>query len=282
MAERSCTLESLLQFVTDVVAAHYAIHLSGLNGAVIAHDILREFTGFTYEKIGCSRFGDLAKLAEQRGLVRRNMAVRHLELLPGPAVPAVSPSTPPQRFRSIRPEVWRAFVFVSQGSDHYWNRETHHLFWRRSEDNYTPKPNEIPVPSIPTDTQKSWMEDFLSQNPELDKQSAPLSDDRWWEAFPRWLASAAPDKELDWKKFRTRKVLSHITEWARANDVDSERLYASPRGRAWSDQIEPPMSSDREDALRATILSALKHVPMEHLENIAIPLRYLLPYVKVK
>ena len=118
----SQSLDALMGLISRVVAERY--HEGGLptNGAYLAEVIRRELPGFSYEQVGLTRLSDAVALAERQGLVVRSRAVKHLEVLPtnvaslrerGRVLPgcgrALDESVPPH----IRPDVWRAFVYVA-------------------------------------------------------------------------------------------------------------------------------------------------------------------------
>ena len=139
--------------------------------------------------------------------------------------------------RPIRNDVWQAFANPDPERRRYLNRQTFQIF------HYTPTHNlEVrnqvtlnpaqyaEIPPILGDTQKEWMREFLDAVPVtglernvLDQMLAQPYSSALNAAFTRSLAS----KAALWREHRLKLVLNTIFNWAKANNIDIDRLRTS-------------------------------------------------------
>lgn len=284
------SVDALLSFIAQFTVEHFKDTGRRTDGAVLAEEIRHKFPGLTYKQLQLDRLSDAVRLAEQRGLVLRHRDVKHLELSPGPSsglppgtqVPAQATTLIPH----VKPEIWRAFVFVSTGSDLFFDRETGHVVSVPDSDvsgrtSFAADRRYVRIARIPPSTQQGWMEEFTKRASCVNASDAPIHDDQWWVAFPAWLRCVNPTLERDWNRFRTGKVLEHLRQWTSENDVALGWLLSPPEAiprsvpqRRIGTRGEGQISES--EARRAAILAAVREMPLEQLEEIAIPMRYIL------
>ena len=136
--------------------------------------------------------------------------------------------------RPIRSDVWQAFANPDPERRRYLDRQTLQIF------HYTPTHNlEVQtkvslnpaqyaeIPPIQGDTQMGWMREFLDAVPVtgpernvLDQMLAQPYSSALNAAFTRSLAS----KAALWREHRLKLVLNTIFNWAKANNIDIDRL----------------------------------------------------------
>lgn len=283
--------DSVVGFVASYTVEHFKNTGRRTDGAVLADAIREKFPEFSYEQVGLGRLSDAVRVAEQRGLVIRHRDVKHLEISPGPnsGLPpgtevAVQAST---LLRHVRPEIWRAFVFVSRGNVCFLGRSNGHAHPMHDWENeriasFEADGRYIRLSPIPVDTQQSWMEDFTRSHEALNIDEAPIRDGQWWLNFSAWLREMDAGLEREWNRFRTGKVLQYLREWASSNNVPLGNLLSpeqAVRPTRYSEKSTEIATSDSE-TLRDAILAAVREMPLEQLEEIAIPVRYILRHFK--
>lgn len=285
----SVTLDELLQFIADYVVEQYRTRGSRTDGATLADAIRDHFPGFQYEQVGLERLGRAISQAETKGLIVRHRDVEHLEVSPGPAtgidvvIDAVQPAERTVRF--LRPDVWRAFVFVVGSEQRYFDRRTGRLRPVSANDTetiarYDSDPQFVPMPTIPTERQQSWMRNFVESKEALNIAEAPIEDEAWWVNFPLWLKRKDPWLERSWRRDRTRRVMEHATDWAMKNDVPLKALVPLPTQVA--SQASRLSTAAEIDMIRRAVIAAVREMSRHELESLAIPLRYILRHFQVR
>ena len=282
-------LDELLDFIVDLVKADYADCGRCTNGAVIAHRIRLKYPGFEYAHLGLTRLADVVAEAEKRDLLWRNPDVQHLEVAPaGQRIVGAAGEPKAAVFRRVKPPVWNTFIRLDQPFSSFLNRRTGHVARMSlgSDASTFASPEDeqdwIRAAPIPVETQKQWIRDFLQDVPELPVDEAPLREDRWWDALIVWIRDRKPAAEIEWKRFRTRRVIGYLTHWAKQSGVEPDVLFEEPSPDARR-RLTPRSQSGSEDAqLRQAILAALGDMPLPELTRLAIPAHYLLRHLKVR
>lgn len=281
------SVETFLTFISEYVVDHFKKTGRRTDGAALAEAIRTKFPGFKYEQVGLSRLSDAVRCAEEQGLVVRHHDVKHLELSPGSSSGLSVDSRVSDRdlatLPHVKPEVWRAFVFVSRAANRCFDRETSQVV---VIDESNPLRQDLPkreeryvkITPIPDSTQQEWMETFVGDREWLTADESPIRVEEWWLRFPEWLRSLDRGLDREWNRIRTQKVLDHIRKWASDNHILVERLLSPPlrilKHRAQS--ICRHGSLSEVDALRSAVLAAVGEMPLEDLENLALPVRYIL------
>jgi hypothetical protein len=291
-ATSDVSLESLLSFISTYVVDHFRTTGRRTDGANIADAIRLRFPDFAYEQVGLTRLSDAVSEAERRGLVIRHRDVKHLELSPGPnsglpsSTDVTAHSTGP--LSHVVPEVWRAFVFTSRRNLTYVNRDTGLVVTVPAGDlqhkgTLDGDLNHVRIDSIPTETQQGWMREFAQSRPSLNVESAPIRDDAWWVTFPAWLRQVDSSLESEWNRFRTGKVLDYLHHWAETNRIPVSALLSFDRrprpAKLSTPEVFRPQHAS-PDELKRAILASLADLPLEQLQEIEIPIRYLIRHFK--
>ncbi len=288
------SVDALLSFIAEYTVDHFKNTGRRTDGAVLAEAIRSKFPGLSYEQLGLGRLSDAVHLAEQRALVLRHRDVKHLELSPGPNSGLAPGSQVPTHtvapLPHVKPDVWRAFVFVSSGNHLFLDRETGQVVSVPDSDvsgrmSLEGDSRYARVTPIPTSTQQGWMDEFTRQCRALNVSDAPIREQQWWVKFPAWLRRVDRCLERDWNRFRTGKVLEHLRQWTSENDVRLGRLLSPPEAVPRSlpqRQIGTRGVGEisESEARRAAILAAVREMPLEQLEEIAIPVRYIVRHFK--
>jgi hypothetical protein len=144
---------------------------------------------------------------------------------------------------------------------------------------YEDDPRYAAIAPIQGDLQKTWMRDFLSRNPTIDASLAPTEDDHWWARFPEWLRGCSPSLEAAWRRYRNEQVGAYLSGWASTNSVQLRLLLVPGRPRG----LElVPHSGAGADVRRRAIIAAVSEMRLEELENLVIPMRYVLRHFEAR
>ena len=143
----------------------------------------------------------------------------------------------------------------------------------------------VHISPIPPDTQKEWMEEYVRNHEGLRLDDAPIHVDEWWNQFSAWLREIDVGLARDWNRFRTGKVLGFLREWATENNVPLNNLLSPDQSdrRTRSSGIaddRAARTAPESQRVRDAILAALREMPLEQLEEVAIPMRYILRHFK--
>ena len=276
------SVDELLEFIKGFAVQQYRERSRSTHGSVLAEAIRRRYPDFEYEAVGLGRLADAVAKAEERGLVARNRDVAHLEIVPGPATGLDDVSASSAKHRHLRPEIWRSLIFVTSHERHFIDRESGSVRSipsddERSIDTHLADPNSAELPRIPADTQLAWVREYIEGEERLDSNDAPLGDTQWWVRVPEWLRGQGAEFERTWRRERSKRVLSAAIKWAKENSVSESLLFASPRVK----QAEVQRGETSEVTRRA-LLAALGDMPLHELEELAIPVRYVVRYFRAR
>jgi len=287
MAESAspCNVSDLVQFIADYVRRQFDQTGGRTTGAVLANAIREKFPGFEYKQVGLSRLADAVGRAEQEGVLVRHRDVKHLEVSPSEATPRSPVVSAGTSSSYVHADVWRAFLFVND-EKHFLDRESGRLVTLAADDTreietYKGDTKFAQIDSIAPDIQKDWMRQFVTSQPSLAIDDAPIDEERWWIAFSRWLQEQDAEHILAWRRFRAEKVVRLVREWAKQNDVPATSLFTPQRPRPRS-EILPTTYRGEDEATKRAILSAIREMPLEQLENLSVPVRYLLRHFKAR
>jgi hypothetical protein len=288
------SVDGLLAFIASYTVDHFKKTGRRTDGAVLAEAIRTHFPGFSYEQVGLARLSDAVRIAEQRGLVIRHRDVKHLELSPGPdsdLPPGTELTTHTVApLPHVKPDIWRAFVFVSRGNVFFLDRDSGQVLALREEDRVRHDALEADqqyakITPIAVGTQQQWMKQFTHGREGLNVDEAPIHAEEWWVEFPAWLRGIDFVLERAWHRFRTAKVLEYLREWASSNNVTLSSLL-SPEDSLRQTRSLGPQDSIAETTrtesqrLREAIIAAVGEMPLEQLQDIPIPVRYIIRHFK--
>jgi hypothetical protein len=255
------------------------------SGAALAEAIRKRFPGFAFEQLGLSRLVDAVHRAEEAGGLVRHRDVEHLEVSPSETTPrSASARTMSTMSLYVRPDVWRAFVFVADRYAHFLDRTTGRLVTLMLDDADQVQAQErdprfIRIVSLAPEAQKEWMRQFVQSQESLNVEDAPFDEERWWIAFPSWLQDQGAANILAWRRFRAEKVVTFIREWANENCILLDSLFSPPRLPAPAGTRRPDRPAENEETRRA-IIAAIEDMPFEQLQELAIPVRYMLRHFR--
>lgn len=281
------TLDDLLQFISSTVIDHFTRTKQRTDGAYLAEVIRAKWAGFNYEQVGLSRLSDAVRAAEERGLITRHRDVKHLQLSPGPATGLTKSleltSTPPYKPQYIRPDIWRAFALFTPGQNNYLERTTNEIVSQPATAPSLTGDNDdsryILVEPIPLEEQRRWMREYVESKDALTIFDAPISDPQCYIRFPEWIQRKSPELARDWRQFRTQYVVEFIKSWGSQHGVPTDDFFV--RAGAHRDAVgEVPELQFNDTVTRDAIVAAIRDMPLEELERLTIPLRYILRHFK--
>ena len=179
--------------------------------------------------------------------------------------------------------MWKAFVFLPQTRAAFFDRLRNRVV-TSCDDDESGTDRYVEIKAIAADEQKEWFRQFVSSSDELTPSDAPLDDEFWWRACPAWLRDHNPSLEYQWRGFRADCVTRHIRQWADGHGIDSAAILAPATKTPASSSHKPSHSGSHrpDDRTREAILSAIRDMPIEELENLSIPLRYVLRHFDVR
>lgn len=275
------SVDELVDFIASVVNKRYRDLRQPTNGALLAEELRKRFPELQYERLGLLKLSDAVAHGEAKGLVVRNRQVKHLEVLPaaeGTSVPSSETQGSLGTTPHIRPDIWRAFVFVSPGERYVYDRESGSVVLESTTTNVQNGGRFVGIATATLAEQQQWMKEFLEANSNLQHADAPINEEYCFTRFPIWLREQEPGLDRLWKQFRVRRVADRVRQWAKANSIDSAHFFSAPLA---SSSVQRGQADLRHEyAIRAAITSAARELPIDELQNIAIPIRYVLQALK--
>jgi hypothetical protein len=291
--KRPASVEELVVFIAKSAREHYQKTGRGLEGSTLAYMVRLEYPELDYAKLGLHRLGDLVREAVAQKQIVRNQDVRHLEILPAPftllptsaAPDGPPPKDPNQKAQwSVKPEIWRAVVLWSPNSVAFLNRTNGAITEVSSGDsarlqNVRKNPTFAEIKRVEQNAQIEWLRDFLNER----KLSTDGSRDRLLSILKGEIKDFGLHVAHDWKSLRSRKVVEFVRAWAIENGVGEETaLVPLTKERKKSSSADESPTIASEGKIRAAIVSAIQEMPLSELENISLPLRYVLRHFVAK
>jgi hypothetical protein len=276
------SVDELVEFIASFVENRYRATHQATNGALIAEEVRHRFPNVSYVQLGLVKLADAVAHGEAKGLLVRNREVKHLEVLPAHARQPVAVVAPQVRLAApphIRADIWRAFVYVSQGQQSSFDRQTGNVVSAASAGDQADPPRYIPILCIPMADQQQWMVDFVATRAQLTLSDAPIHDQFCFTKFPAWLREHEPGLDRLWKQFRAQRVAERVRQWATANAIEPSGFFSapiSPSTQGRSSSADPAV----ERAVRAAVVAAARELPVEQLQEISIPIRLFLQALK--
>jgi hypothetical protein len=287
------SVDELVAFVARSAREHYQKTGKGLEGSTLAYMVRLEYPELDYAELGLHRLGDLVREAVAQKQIVRNKDVRHLEVLPAPFVllpTSATPDGPPEKEPiqkgqwSVKPEIWRAVVLWSPNSVAFLNRTNGTVTEVSSGDsarlqNMRKNPTFAEIERVEQNAQIEWLMDFLNER----KISTDGSHDRLLSILRGEIKTFGLQVAHDWRSLRSRKIVEIVRAWAIENGVDEETALVpliKERKKSSSATESPTIGS--EEKVRAAIVSAIQEMPLSELENVSLPLRYVLRHFVAK
>jgi hypothetical protein len=274
--EKPASAEALVEFIAKSARTHYTRTGRGIDGSALAILLRAQYPGLDYVKLGLSKLGDAVRLGEVKGLIKRNPTVKHLEVCPveseqeKPSQATLQQRRVAPELLYIKPDLWRAAV-LSPSERTVMNRETGAL---ASESGPARAATDVDIVPVTEEDQISWLKEFLTS-----KQIAGIESIEFLRSllYGRIADFGAPTVR-DWKFFRSRKAVEHIRRWADKNKIPESLVLMPANYVARRDKSKLEGSRDTQDeaARRAGALAVIAEMPLEEIEKLAVPLRYVL------
>lgn len=161
----------------------------------------------------------------------------------------------------LRGEIWAAFTNPDPKRERYYVRKTGQIIhYVRSNPpaglNLCSDINFIPISPISAHDQSSWMRDFLGQIHADGRDVLPLDafvEAPYSAALNAAFTRALGKRGIDWREFRTNRVIERVRSWANDNEIDFSALIA----------IDKPIDSGIAQRNIRTVMSP--RVRAEHL-----------------
>lgn len=279
----SVSLDELLAFVREVVEQHFGSTQLPVNGAWLAEKIRHKFPGFCYKDLGVGvlKLSDVISKGEARGLFVRNRRVPHLEVFPATESANADQVYVREGSVHIRPDIWRAFVFVGHGQRSYFDRTTSEVVSGTERDQSDNESGQlVEILPIPLADQQAWMREFVQSRANISSDGAPVDDPRCFVEFPSWLRTRGDGLDQQWKRFRVDRVAERIRTWATANSVDDTSFFAVPLSAAFRGAPLRESTSDELAITRKAISLAVSELSLQDLQEFSIPIRFVLQAMK--
>lgn len=255
-------VNELVEFIAKTVRENSG---RAIDGSRLAHLVRTKYPQLDYERLGIKRLGNAVDAAIAKGLVVRNSHVKHLELLP-------SNGPPPQIAEGrqyVRPDLWRAFV-IAPNQATFLDKKTYEILEPTFDaDSHASNPQFVRIKPVSAEQQTSWAVLFLNEQlivGEKDQVIEELSR-RGGRALPASVTRA-------WVTFRSAKIVDHVKEWAKQNQLDVSKLLrpAEPRQRGASRK-----ATASDDAWRAALLAIVGEMTLDEMDALvlSVPVRSL-------
>jgi hypothetical protein len=282
------TLDDLVAFIGKRAKEHFERTGRGIEGSPLAYLVRHEFPELDYTKLGLGKLGDAVRVAEGRGLVKRNLAVRHLELSPvqkddGP-VPRVTPEPSALGMSFVTPELWHPFVILKPLAISFYYPSTREVVQVDPSDGsrlreLRDKDSAVEVEPVEPETQATWLKEFLS----VRGHTTAASNEELQTLIRGGINSLGSSLAQDWRYLRSRKVVEHVRQWAKRNGIEESLVLVPANPESKRKRIASTVSRDGNGAaMRRAIIAAIEEMPETELEKLAIPLRYVVRYFKAR
>ena len=255
---------------------------------------------FSLANAGFTKFRDLLYFAEQVGAVTLQPPSPggDVEVFPASAATDSSATVSPQQPRTVRRDLWQAFVDWSPKWQRAFDTQTNKvitilansgeggestgsILWKKDPVRYRR------VVPLTLDDQLQWIRAFVGQlepGEERELLSATLDHQRPIAAFVAAI-NDLPEYQKAWRQTLSRNVTARITEWVLEQQLTID-IYHQPAQKRPTSAALPEMTSrprqtpgyqgNPSDELRRQVLEAVARMPLSELLRLPIPVEYLL------
>jgi len=182
-----------------------------------------------------------------------------------PAEHAAVLEEPSEKRMWVRPDFWQAFVsFAIQGQIRAYDR-THDRIVKGPQESIPQ--GAIVITPIPMEEQLSWRRHFiegLGADSPLREVLPNLHSDSGLKIFSSGLGSHA-DLRRRWNIVWVKHIATYVRAWAEANEI-AENMWLTTS----------PGALEQSGDLRKRVYALLDKIPVEHLLELKIPVRWLL------
>ncbi len=270
--------EELIQFIHQAVVDKFSSDRCPLNGAALAELVRGKFPENIIELAGYEKLSHAVRDASERGLIHRNLNVKHLEVLPVGEKFDAQYSVGPSLHQYVRADAWRAFGMQFANRIIYFdpNTQSFDIHTSRSD-----RADLIEVKPLINADFLEWINDFSAASDivvpnEILKSPSCLKD------FSEWIISQSALLSLKWKKFRTAKVVDSIVRWGILAGVETNAFFTPIQPRNASSSVSECRSEPNIqcDDVRRAIMACIADMSLDELESLLIPLRYVLRHFR--
>jgi len=276
------SIDELLNSIVEHTREYHSRTGKPLPGSLLAHLIRQDFPGLDFTKFQLTKLGDAIRIAVDRRLVARNSAVSHLEVSPLKASTGNVPEGPQKGSARtsyvVRPDLWKELVVSSGARAAFFDPQQ--LSVRHAQDvteEAAFRKAFVPIDRVPIQTQADWLRDLLSaRGMTFQDRPETLADMVLGKIDELGSATAR-----DWRVLRTRKIVELVREWAKKNGIPEDAVLV-PKGVHRHRRVEQANDSSELARARHALCEAIKEMPLEKLEEISLPLKYILRHFVAK
>jgi hypothetical protein len=193
------------------------------------------------------------------------------------AVAAQPPESAAANRVFVRPEIWRELVFSGIRRAAYFERSTQQIRHLSNSEASASDASLVRIDRVPVETQISWLRDFLESRASL----ANDTPEYLHGLLHGQIDQLAPAIARDWRVLRTGKIVEHVRTWAQRNNIDLASVLV-PKGATKKPSASRTERTQEISDVRRAVCAAIQEMPLEELEQISIPLRYVLRHFTAK
>lgn len=276
------SLDELLQSISDHTRDYHSRTGKPLPGSLLAHLIRQDFPGLNFTRFQLTKLGDAIRIAVDRGLVQRNAAVSHLEVSPVEAPKTTALEAAPKVFARansvVRPELWRELVVSSAPRAAFFDPQTQKV--RHPQDvaeEAAFRKAFVLIDRVPIQSQTSWLRDFLlARGVSFQDRTDALA-----EMVLGKIDDLGSAVARDWRVLRTGKIVEIVREWAKKNGISEDAVLVPKVPNRHRRAVNTSQGSELE-RVRHALCEAIQEMPLAKLEEISLPLKYVLRHFVAK
>lgn len=276
--ETPVSVDELVEFIARSVREYHDKTGRRVDGSFLAHLVRTEYPNINYAQLGITRLGDAVRIAEVKGLLTRHRDVRHLEVSPTSQEETEVASEGGDKERLyVRPDVWRAFVlstrtaFFARGNGRITDASADRARELERDSSH------IQISPIAESDQLGWAKQFLDSRVDV---LIPVEEQDLRDLVRGIRNRFGSVVNRDWKAFRVAKVINHIRRWANDNGLSTEEILVPARKNAKYRSSVAGVGD--EGAIRRAVVAAVEEMPLSDLEELAIPMRYVIRHFTAK
>jgi hypothetical protein len=233
-----------------------------------------------YRSFGFEKFKDALRVLEEQKAIRLGFDSKGAFSLwlaePLRRVVACLPT--PGAFRSLRKDVWFAFVASLPAGHRFLNRKTGQVRVGVSSP-LQPADEWIEFSPISQEVELDAARRFVEANG-LDGQEIrdALQSHRWYVEFGKALSANSPLLASQWNRERSRRIIDIVQCWCKQNGIDEETVFQS--GPVIQPIESKTRSSSEANQLRYLLLASIDRLSTEEVLNLHLPARCLVEVLR--
>ncbi|MEQ1814502.1 MAG: hypothetical protein ABL860_08655 [Candidatus Nitrotoga sp.] len=231
--------------------------------------------GSDHTAFGFAKFKDVLQELEKQGMIRTGTNSKQAYSLWLSSSSIEEKVEMPKdsdtfQFNKLRNQVWFAFIAELPLGNRYLNRVTGEV---RVGIQDPLSGDWLEIPKVPQSEQKTFAESFVESNAlgENSEVKSALNSARWYSELPKVLSDIDPRILLEWKRARSRQIISYVERWRCDQRLNLGLVYEHGGiGGSRSQQ------SAGQNELRRILLSAISQMSTEDLLDFRVPMRTML------